>query len=194
MVVLTSTVSLQELKNLLLEAQKGPESLQEALKVQAGNHRSQQDELRTLIDSLRAAVTSGPQEPGRPAPASPVVSLSAFKDLQAGSRRTESLVESLPPHLERLEQGLGRVEGDLATVRTQLETRPQAETQTGWPQFQGPERGDHWESETLVRSLQETQRTLGEGIRTNTVYNAVFTYTAAAITVSAVYLLLRGTG
>ncbi|CAF88086.1 unnamed protein product, partial [Tetraodon nigroviridis] len=50
-------VRLQELRSLLLEAQKGPENLQEALRVQAGNHRSQQEELRAIIHSLRLTLS-----------------------------------------------------------------------------------------------------------------------------------------
>lgn len=198
-------VRLQELKSLLLEAQKGPESLQEALRVQAGNHRSQQDELRTLIDSLRVALSDAftqrstvLKDKGGPTSDSPTVPLSALKDLHVGSRRTESLLESLPPQLGQLEQGLSRVESELLMVTKLLESRPQRETKPAEQQFERPERperGDQWESETVVlRSLEETQRTLGERIRTNTIYNALFTYTATAITVSAVYLLLRGTG
>ncbi|XP_041810399.1 mitochondrial potassium channel isoform X2 [Chelmon rostratus] len=203
-------VRLLELKSLLLEAQKGPESLQEALKVQAGNHRSQQDELRTLIDSLRVALNDTVtqtdiilQNKQGPTPDSPTVPLSALKDLRLGSQKTVSLLESLPPQLGQLEQGLGRVEGELSEVRKLLETRPQAEPQAGQLELAKPERPerterpdkqDQWESEAVVRHLEETQRTLGERIRTSTLYNAVFTYTATAITISAVYLLLRGTG
>ncbi|XP_013879889.1 mitochondrial potassium channel [Austrofundulus limnaeus] len=181
-------VRLQELKSLLLEAQKGPESLQEALKVQAGNHRSQQDELRLLIDSLRLALTqgfsmrSGPQEEG------PTPPLSALKDLQ----KTPSILESLPPQLGQLGRGLGRVEDQLLAVRKLLENKPLTEARAVPPP--PPEGPGTDQSETVVRSLEDTRRTLGEQIRTNTVYNAVFAYTAAAISVSAVYLLLRGTG
>lgn len=194
-------VRLQELKSLLLEAQKGPESLQEALEVQAGNHRSQQDELRMLIDSLRVTLNdtftqknSVLKDKGGPTSDSPTVSLSALKDLDLGRQRTESLLESFPPQLGQLEQGLGRVEGELLMVRKLLESQPQRETQPAELQFERPERGDQWESEAVLRSLEETQRTLGERIRTNTIYNAMFTYTATAITLSAVYLLLRGAG
>ncbi|XP_076600681.1 mitochondrial potassium channel [Chaetodon auriga] len=200
-------VRLQELKSLLLEAQKGPESLQEALRVQAGNHRSQQDELRTLIDSLRVTLNDTvtqtdiilQNKPGSTTD-SPMVPLSALKDLRLSSQKTESLLESLPPQVGQLEQGLGRVEDKLSEVKKLLETRPQVEPQAGLLQVaeperpERPERRDQWESEVVVRQLEETQRTLGERIRTNTLYNAVFTYTATAITVSAVYLLLRGTG
>nr|XP_046240908.1 mitochondrial potassium channel [Scatophagus argus]XP_046240909.1 mitochondrial potassium channel [Scatophagus argus] len=197
-------VRLQELKSLLLEAQKGPESLQEALRVQAGNHRSQQDELRTLIDSLRVALTDVftqkdivlQDKPG-PTSDSHTVPLSALKDLRLSSQKTQSVMESLPPQLGQLEQGLGRVERELSVVRKQLETRSQAEPQAGQPPLATlvrPETGDQWGSEAAVRRLEETQRTLGERIRTSTFYNAVFTYTATAITISGVYLLLRGTG
>lgn len=191
-------VRLQELKNLLLEAQKGPESLQEALKIQAGNHRSQQDELRTLIDSLRVALSETfaqrravRQDKEGTAPHSPSVSVSALKDLHTGSKKTESLLESLPPKLGQLERGLGKVESEVSTVRKLLETKPQLQTQAGQLLHERPERA---ESEAVVRSLEETQRTLGEQIRTTSLYNAVFAYTATAITISAVYLLLRGTG
>ncbi|TKS71849.1 Coiled-coil domain-containing protein 51 [Collichthys lucidus] len=196
-------VRLQELKSLLLAAQKGPESLQEALRVQAGNHRSQQDELRTLIDNLRLALSDAltqrdlslQDKAGRTS-GSPAVPLSTLSDLRLSSQKTESLLESLSPQLGQLEQGLCRVEGELSVVKKLIETRPQAEPQAepqaGQLQSAAPERVDQWESETVLRRLEETQRTLGERIRTNTVYNAVFTYTATAVTISAVYLLLRG--
>ncbi|KAM7421934.1 hypothetical protein PAMA_010151 [Pampus argenteus] len=190
-------VRLQELKTLLLEAQKGPESLQDALRVQAGNHRSQQDELRTLIDSLRFTLKDvSLQEKGSPASDSPVVPISALNDVHIANQRTESLLESLPPQLGQLEQGLGRVESELTVVRKLLESRPHTETRTSQPQSerpQEPDRRDQRASEVVVQSLDETQRMLGEGIRKNTLYNAVFTYTASAITISAVYMLLRGT-
>ncbi|XP_029358450.1 mitochondrial potassium channel isoform X2 [Echeneis naucrates] len=197
-------VRLQELKSLLLEAQKGPESLQEALRVQAGNHRSQQDELRMLIDSLRVALSDASSQTGSILqgkegliPDSASAPLSALKDLHTSSQRTQSLLESLSPQLGKLEKGLGRVETNVSVVRRLLDSLPQAETRAGellLVRPEGPERGDQWETEGAVRRLEETQRTLAERIRTNTVLNAVFTYTATAITISAVYLLLRGTG
>lgn len=191
-------VCLQELKNLLLEAQKGPESLQEALKVQAGNHQTQQDQLGELIDSLRVTLAdaftpsnSAPQGKGGPTTASPAVSLSASKDLQVQNQKTESLLASLAAQLGRLQLGVSKVDCELLAVRKLLEAEPQTQTQ---PNLSGLQRAETRETETVARRLEETRRTLGEGIRMNTVYNAVFSYTAAAVTVSAVYLLLRGTG
>ncbi|KAM9757922.1 LOW QUALITY PROTEIN: mitochondrial potassium channel [Menidia menidia] len=187
-------VRLQELKSLLLEAQKGPESLQEALRVQAGNHRGQQDELRALIGSLRAALAEarrggggaprGPRGPGGPGPGTRE---------SRESRESRALLEALPPQLGQLEQGLGRLQGELQAVRGLLEARVQEEnTRVG---LEGPEGGGAAVGAGMVvRSLNETQRTLGDQIRTSSVHSAAFSYTAAAITVSALYLLLRGAG
>lgn len=187
-------VRLQELKNLLLEAQKGPESLQEALRVQAGNHRSQQDQLRELIDSLRVTLAqafthSAPQGKEGPTAAPSALSLPSFTDIQVHNEKTASL-------LGQLQQAVGKVHGELLTVRKLLETKAQTgpQTQSLAAGSQRPETRDRWGSETLVGRLEDTQRTLGEGIRMNTVYNAAFAYTAAAITISAVFLLLRGSG
>ncbi|KAI9546615.1 hypothetical protein NQZ68_024513 [Dissostichus eleginoides] len=208
-------VRLQELKNLLLEAQKGPESLQEALKVQAGNHRLQQNEFRSLIDSLRLALSEAfsprdvvlLQDNKHTTSDPPSVPLSALKELHISSKRTETLLEKLLPQLGNMEEGMGRMEGGMMVVKKLLEdkhtethtklqaepyTEPQAEPQPLLETIKETERKDRWESEVLVRRLEETQRTLGERIRTNNVYNAVFTFSATAITVSAVYLLLRG--
>lgn len=180
-----------------MEAQKGPESLQEALRVQAGNHRSQQDELRTLIDSLRVTLSDAFTQKGGKGSLTPdslTAPLSALKDLRVGSQKTQSLLESLSPQLGQLEQGLGRVEGELSVVRRLLDATPQADVPAGERLQAAAERGAQWEPEVVVRRLEDTQRTLGDQIRTNTWYNAVFTYTATAITVSAVYMLLRGAG
>ncbi|XP_061543665.1 mitochondrial potassium channel isoform X1 [Phycodurus eques] len=99
-------VRLQELKSLLLEAQKGPESLQEALKVQARNHRSQLDELGALIDSLRGGAVPEVRR-ADPDDRSPT--------------RADALLESLLPRVSELQQGLGGVRGELTRVTNLLE-------------------------------------------------------------------------
>ncbi|XP_061894034.1 mitochondrial potassium channel-like [Entelurus aequoreus] len=165
-------VRLQELKSLLLEAQKGPESLQEALKVQAGNHRSQQDELRALIDSLRVTLK---------APLLTRASAVSPSPSSGEVRRTESPLQS---QVGQLQQGLGKVQSDLSLVRSLLESAPQRPVRI--------ETADRPGLESMVQTFEDTQRTLGERVSRSTLYNAAFTYTAAAITVSAVYALLRG--
>lgn len=182
---------------MLLEAQKGPESLQEALKVQAGNHRSQQEELRTIIGSLRLTLNDTSalrdvvsQDKRSVASESASAPLAALKDLHLSGRQTQSLLESLPPQLGQLKHGLSSVRGELSAVRNLLESKRDA-IQAGGPRS-APVEGGQAAPQTLMGCLQESQRTLGEQIRASSVYNAVFSYTAATATVCALYLLLRG--
>lgn len=171
--------------------------------MQAANHRSQQDELQTVIDSLRVALKdavtqkdSSLQDKRVPTPDSTLIPLSTLKELRNDSQRTESLLQSLQPQVGQLEQGIGKLESELSVVRGLLETSSKAGQQQS-ARTEIPvtlETPGQWESVAVVRGLEDTQRMLGERISKNTVYNAVLTYTATAITVSALYLLLRGPG
>ncbi|XP_077459271.1 mitochondrial potassium channel [Stigmatopora argus] len=113
-------VRLQELKSLLLEAQKGPETLQEALRVQAGNHRSQQEELAALIHGLRAAVPRGPETGLTEAPP---------------PQETGPILATLSPQMAELRRDVGGVRGELSRVRKLLEggarRGPQQQTSAG---------------------------------------------------------------
>ncbi|XP_056885282.1 mitochondrial potassium channel isoform X2 [Takifugu flavidus] len=187
-------VRLQELKGLLLEAQKGPESLQEALRVQAGNHRSQQEELRTIIDDLRLTLSDTSALKGavvlqgerRVAPET------ALKDPQ---RETRTLLQALPPQMGQLRHGLSGVQEELAAVRKLLESK-QDGTEVGGRSSATAAQGEQAEPGALLGglqgALQDSQRTLGGQIRRSSAYNAVFSYTAATLTVCALFLLLRG--
>ncbi|XP_037107868.1 mitochondrial potassium channel [Syngnathus acus] len=148
-------VRLQELKSLLLEAQKGPENLQEALKVQAGNHRSQQDELGALIDGLRVSLRGASAHQGSDTPPTD----------------HSAILDSLLPQVSELKQSLGGVRGELSHVRKLLES-------SSW-------RRSEWSPGTV----EDTQNMLSERIGRTTLCNAAFAYTAAALTVMAVYLL-----
>lgn len=176
---------------MLLEAQKGPESLQEALKVQAGNHRSQKEELRTIIDDLRLILNDPStlkavvfQDEPR------VASEAALKDPQRRGAETQTLLESLPPQMGQLRHGLSGVQEELAAVRKLLESKQDGTTAGGLSSATA--QGEQAEPGALLGVLQDSQRTLGGQIRRSSVYNAVFSYTAATLTVCAVFLLLRG--
>lgn len=208
----------QELKNLLLEAQKGPASLQEAIREQAGHHLSQQDELRGLIDTLKVTVhsaaslrrkdgeaTLSPSAPVMvPPPTAPLPhpqpcpSDKALKELTVFSQRTQSLLESLQPQVGQVIQGITKLESELMAVRGLMEVRQQAEKRAEQqfdPQPARMEEPARMEgAEMVVKSVEQTQRRLEGQISRNAMYNAVFTYTAAALTVPVLYLLLRGTG
>ncbi|KAL7837639.1 hypothetical protein SRHO_G00273500 [Serrasalmus rhombeus] len=132
-------VRLQELKGLLLEAQKGPVSLQEVIKIQASLHKNQQEELRGLIDTLRAAVKNGPDElqtvkrvsvpvplpvPAAVPPSTPSASEEAVKEILLRSEKAQALMEDLRPQLEQLERSMGKVATEIQAVKKSVLTRP----------------------------------------------------------------------
>lgn len=184
-------VRLQELKTLLLEAQKGPENLQEALKVQASNHRTQQDELGSLINQMRLALhnfspndkttETAPQTQSNPAP---LAFDSNFQNLQERQESTQKI-------LNGLKLDLNSIQNDLSVVKMIVEQHKVVEKKEKTKRIEVIP-AQMFKEEVVVKSLEESQRNLGERIRDSVVYNAVVVYTASAITVSVLYLLLRG--
>ncbi|XP_059425048.1 mitochondrial potassium channel [Carassius carassius] len=194
-------VRLQELKSLLLEAQKGPVSLQEAIKVQASMHKVQQDELSNLIDSLRTALKGSVKDvkAAKPAfvpPATALVPASAssaseeaIQEILQHSQRAQGLIESLKPQLEHLEENVEKVETELQAVKTTLQSRPVEKPviQTRDTQL------FVCDTETVVQGLGQTEKRLEAQINKTSLYNTVLTCAAFAVTVPVLYLLLRGT-
>ncbi|XP_072296079.1 mitochondrial potassium channel [Eucyclogobius newberryi] len=184
-------VRLQELKSLLLEAQKGPEDLQEALRVQALNHRTQQDELGSLLGQMRLALRSDvapdhapdvtPQIQAHPASAD---FDSAVQSLHGGQRTVLDALDGLKLSVQSMQ---GDVSGLKATVSERSVAAAPEKAKRGEKSS-----GQTWSEDVLVKSLEESQRSLRVRIRDSVVYNAVVVYTASALTVSALYLLLRG--
>ncbi|CAL9707445.1 unnamed protein product [Knipowitschia caucasica] len=181
-------VRLQELKSLLLEAQKGPENLQEALRVQASNHRTQQDELGALIHQMRLSLhsltTDDKTTESTPQSQSNAVSTnfgSTLKTLHDGQQTIQNILNGLKVNVECLETDLSIVK------RTVSEPREAATPETRVQTF-----GEMLNEESLVKSLEKSQTNLCVRLRDSVVYNAVVVYTASALTVSVLYLLLRG--
>ncbi|XP_051978265.1 mitochondrial potassium channel-like [Xyrauchen texanus] len=197
-------VRLQELKSLLLEAQKGPVSLQEAIKIQASMHKTQQDELGNLIDSLRAAVKGGVEDvkvvkpaiapPRTPAPvvvppSTSSASEEAIKEILQHSQRAQGLIEDLKPQLEHLEENVGKVETELQAVKTSLQSRPVEK-----PVIQTRDtKLLVCDTETVIQGLGETEKRLEAQINKTSLYNTVLTCAAFAVTVPVLFVMLRGT-
>lgn len=194
-------VRLQELKSLLLEAQKGPVSLQEAIKVQASLHKTQQDELSNLIHSLRTTLKGSGEDAkiGKPTivqPAAAVVQSStsgaseeAIREILQNSQKAQGLIESLKPQLEQVWESLSKVGTELQTVKTTLQSRPLEK-----PVIQT--RGTQLfvcDTETVVQGLGRTEKRLEAQINKTSLYNTVLTCAAFAVTVPVLYVLLRGT-
>nr|XP_046195029.1 mitochondrial potassium channel-like [Oncorhynchus gorbuscha]XP_046195035.1 mitochondrial potassium channel-like [Oncorhynchus gorbuscha] len=202
-------VRLQELKTLLLEAQKGPVSLQEAIKVQAGMHKSQQQELRGLIDTLRvtlqhrAARVIAEQDVKKPVAVrvpepimvppqpSPSASEAVLKEILLYSQKAQNLLEGIQPQLGQLEQSVGKVDSELLAVQHLIETYHREEK----PSVVISQQDSQMfvcDTKSVMQGLDQTERRLEASISQTTMYNTVLAYGALAVTVPALYILFRG--
>ncbi|CAB1315588.1 unnamed protein product [Coregonus sp. 'balchen'] len=207
-------VRLQELKTLLLEAQKGPVSLQEAIKVQAGMHKTQQQELRGLIDTLRvtlqhraAQVVAEKEDVKKPVAApvpvpehivvppphqpSPSASETVLKEILLYSQKAQSLLEGIQPQLGQLEQSVGKVESELLAVQNLIETYHREEKQSVVISQQDSQMFV-CDTKSVMQGLDQTEKRLEASIGQTTMYNTVLAYGALAVTVPALYILFRG--
>ncbi|XP_029630134.1 coiled-coil domain-containing protein 51 [Salmo trutta] len=204
-------VRLQELKTLLLEAQKGPVNLQEAIKVQASIHKTQQEELRGLIDTLRATLQHRAAQaekdvkkplaglvpvpepivvPPPPQP-SPSASETVLKEILLYSQKAQVLIEGVQPQLGQLDQGVGKVESELKDVKNLIETY-HSEEKPPVVISQQDSQMFVCETESVMQGLEQTEKRLEAQINQTTMYNTVLAYVTLAVTVPALYILFRG--
>ncbi|XP_072136247.1 mitochondrial potassium channel isoform X1 [Mobula birostris] len=190
-------VRLQELKALLLEAQKGPVSLQEALKEQASMHQVQNKELNALVTNLKELVgqDSAVQQAGKATTntgkSEPVLKLDPFmislKEQAASLKHTNTALEGLEQNLKHLQMSLGQVASDIKTVKVVAQSKP-------W-QTVPSELTQDWQTlatEDVIVGLAETEKRLEYQIRTNTMYSTVLTCAAFALTLPVLYVFFRG--
>ncbi|XP_069792815.1 mitochondrial potassium channel isoform X2 [Narcine bancroftii] len=191
-------VRLQELKALLLEAQKGPINLQEALKEQASVHQSQNKELNALVTSLKEVVLQegAVQQAGEGATIKTGKSetalkldpfMIALKEQTTSLKQNNAALEGLEQKLKSLQASLGQMASDIKTVKVVTQTKPsQAVPSELIQDWQTPATAD------MIVGLTETEKRLESHIRTNTVYSTVLTYAAFALTLPILYMLFKG--
>lgn len=191
-------VRLQELKSLLLEAQKGPANLQEAIKIQASSHKSQQEELQGLIETLKLAITNRTDEKAlsvpiatraATAPSKPSMSEEAVKEILLHSQKAQSLIEDLKPQMEQIRQNLGKMATEIQAVKKSVSDRP-AER----PFIQTKDTPLLvCETESVIHGLDQTEKRLEARINKSTLYSTVLTYTAFALSMPVLYIIFKST-
>ncbi|XP_051873372.1 mitochondrial potassium channel [Pristis pectinata] len=190
-------VRLQELKALLLEAQKGPINLQEALKEQASVHQTQNKELNALVTNLKELVLQegAVQQAGKATTkigkSEPALKLDPFlislKEQATSLKQTNAALEGLEQKVKSLQMSLGQVASDIKIVKIVTQTKPS--------QAMPSELMQDWQTlatEDVIVGLAETEKRLESRIRTNSMYNTVLTYAAFALTLPVLYVLFRG--
>ncbi|KAM3914311.1 mitochondrial potassium channel isoform 2-T2 [Leptodactylus fuscus] len=188
-------VRLQELKTLVLEAQKGPISLQEAIHEHASVHQTQQKDLGDLIIALRNMVPAAQppsQDPQSGNLGSAEVSsgsvnqvLSAIREHMEYSKETGNILESLQQKYGNLEKSLGNIATDMQNVKSKVSWKtPEGSALSSAPRdasLQG-----------VILELSETEQRLGDRINRNSIYSTALTCSMVAISFPILYILLRG--
>uniref|UniRef100_A0A8C6DFM7 Coiled-coil domain containing 51 n=1 Tax=Moschus moschiferus TaxID=68415 RepID=A0A8C6DFM7_MOSMO len=171
-------VRLQELKALLLEAQKGPMSLQEAIREQASSYSLQQRDLRDLVADLKGLVQAGTgQSSLSQAGSSPTrdrdtdVLSAALREQLSHSRQVRSRLEGLREQLDGLEKTMSQVAGV-----AQL-----AKTVPGSLLGQG----------SLIVALSDTEQRLEAQVNRNIVYGTLVTCATFVAILPVLYMLFR---
>lgn len=184
-------VRLQELKALLLEAQKGPASLQEAIREQASSYSLQQRDLHDLMTDLRGLVQTGPrQSSGSQAGTSPTrdrdtdVLLAALKEQLSHSRQVHSCLEGLREQLDGLQQTFSHAAGVVRlaeAVALPGLAEPADGAVPGVPLEQG----------RVVLALADMEQRLEAQVNRNTFYSTVVTVVTVVATMPVLYMLFR---
>ncbi|XP_053159193.1 mitochondrial potassium channel isoform X2 [Hemicordylus capensis] len=194
-------VRLQELKALVLEAQKGPISLQEAIREQASTHNSQQRDLSDLIVNLRnilQAVTVTSQEveeealsaKGSMSTSLKIDPLLVSVNEQLGySKQINSFLGNLQQQLSNLEKGLEKMAMGVQTLKSTPHPIP-GEKELLRPLVEGNSQG--FEVQDVVLDLCNTERRLEAQMKRNSIYSTAITCTVFAITLPLLYVLLKG--
>ncbi|KAF7250070.1 Coiled-coil domain-containing protein 51 [Varanus komodoensis] len=193
-------VRLQELKALIFEAQKGPTSLQEAIREQASTYNSQQRDLSDLIANLKnilqfVTVNSPEVEGVSTAKGNMNASLKidpllvSVKEQLSYSKQISSFLGSLQQQLSNLEKSLGEVATEVQNVKSLPHPAPREKLLHGSP-AEGSSRA--FETEDVVLELCNTERRLEAQMKRASIYSTAFTCTLFAVTLPVLYALLRG--
>ncbi|KAF6098838.1 coiled-coil domain containing 51 [Phyllostomus discolor] len=175
-------VRLQELKALLLEAQKGPVSLQEAIREQASSYSLQQRDLHDLMVDLRGLVQAGPgQSPGPRAGTSPArdrdtdALSAALKEQLSHSRQVRACLEDLREQLRGLEKTVSQTAGAVQLAKAADGALPGSALGQG----------------SVILALEDVEQRLEAQANRNTIYSTLVTCVTIVATMPMLYMLFR---
>ncbi|KAM3847509.1 mitochondrial potassium channel isoform 1-T4 [Vipera latastei] len=193
-------VRLQELKALVFEAQKGPASLQEAIRDQATAYHSQQQDLGDLIASLKnilqlATVTSQEGEGASLTKDRSSTSLKidpllvSVQEQLVYSKQISSFLGSLQEQLSNLEKNLGQMVREGQNIKVIPQSVPEERGLLGLP---SEARSQALEAEEVVLELCNTERRLQAQMKKHSIYSTAFTCAMLAVTFPMLYIMLKG--
>lgn len=194
-------VRLQELKALVLEAQKGPISLQEAIREQSSSHNSQQRDLSDLITNLKnllqvvsvtsPEVTEGPASGKGDRSSSSKIDplLFTVQEQLNYSKQINSFLGGLQEQLCNLDKRLGQMATEVQDVKRIGPPSHGARVPLG-PSTESS--GQCFEVQDVVLELCNTERRLEAHMKRNSIYSTAFTCAVFAVALPVLYTLLKG--
>ncbi|XP_043298127.1 mitochondrial potassium channel isoform X1 [Cervus canadensis] len=184
-------VRLQELKALLLEAQKGPVSLQEAIREQASSYSLQQRDLRDLVADLKGLVQAGTAQSSlSQAGSSPTrdrdtdVLSAALREQLSHSRQVRSRLEGLREQLDGLEKTMSQVAGVVQLAKAAAHPGL-VESADGALPVSLLEQG------SVIMALSDTEQRLEAQVNRNTVCGTLVTCATFVAILPVLYMLFR---
>ncbi|KAM6161244.1 mitochondrial potassium channel isoform 2-T2 [Erethizon dorsatum] len=184
-------VRLQELKALLLEAQKGPLSLQEAIHEQAASYSLQQKDLRDLVVDLKGLVHAGRgQGSGSPAGISPTrerdidILSSALQEQLSHSQQVHSCLEGLQEKLDVLDKTCSQMVGVIQLAEAA------AQPGLGEP-ADGTLPSSLLAQGSMILALSNTEQRLEAQVNRNTICSTLITCVTFVATLPVLYMLFK---
>ncbi|PNJ31956.1 mitochondrial potassium channel isoform X2 [Pongo pygmaeus] len=185
-------VRLQELKALLLEAQKGPVSLQEAIREQASSYFRQQRDLHNLMVDLRGLVhAAGPGQDSGSQAGIPLtrdrdvdVLSAALKEQLSHSRQVHSCLEGLREQLDGLEKTCSQMAGVVQLVKAAAHPGVVEPADGAMP-------SSLLEQGSMISALSDTEQRLEAQVNRNTICSTLVTCVTFVATLPVLYMLFK---
>ncbi|NXU53174.1 CCD51 protein, partial [Turnix velox] len=192
-------VRLQELKVLVLEAQKGPINLQEAIKEQASSHYLQQKDLNDIIADLKNVLQTRTSQDMKEAPVLTRENrndsikidtlLIPLNEQLKYIKQVNSCLGSLQEQFNSLQQNLAQMISEVQSVKHAIHSRP-VERVTPRSSVEG--KGQASAVRDVILELCDTERRLEAQIKRNSIYSTALTCAVFAVTLPVLYIILKG--
>ncbi|XP_074770116.1 mitochondrial potassium channel [Athene noctua] len=192
-------VRLQELKVLVLEAQKGPINLQEAIKEQASSHHLQQKDLSDVIAELKNVLqTRISQEIKEGAlltreDRNDSIKLDSLliplNEQLNYTKQVSSCLGSLQQQFNSLQESIAQMISEMQSIKVAVHMRP---TERATPRASVEGKGQASAVRDVILELCDTERRLETQIKRNSLYSTALTCAMFAVTVPVLYIILKG--
>lgn len=192
-------VRLQELKVLVLEAQKGPVNLQEAIREQASSHSLQQKDLSDVIADLKSVLqTRTSQEMKEGAlltrqDKGDSINIDALliplNEQLNYTKQVSSCLGSLEQQFRSLQESVAQMVSELQSVKLAVHART---VERAMPRSSAEGKGQASAVRDVILELCDTERRLEAQMKRNSIYSTALTCAVFAITLPVLYIILKG--